>query len=126
MPKKSFPKIKEHFIQATFPFERPLPLSKDFNAVISIALWMHLKKEQYADAIKDITTLLGTKKSVVKLSFSKGSRSTSDEPYFEELGIEYLDKLFAQYDFHFTEQITTQDSLKRDSLSCITLVYTDD
>lgn len=123
---KHFPEIKEHFIQATLPFQRPLPFSRDFDAVISIALWMHLKKEQYTDAVKDITALFGTKKGVVVLSFSKGSRNDTDERYFEEVDIEYLNKIFSRYDFYLTEQITTADSLQRGNLSWITLVYKND
>ena len=123
---QSFPEIKEHFIQATLPFKETLALSNDFNAIISIALWMHLKKEQYANAVKNITTLLNPKNSVIVLSFSQGSRSVTDERYFEEVDMTYLDKLLTQYGFHLIEKSRTQDSLKRDSLSWITLVYKHD
>lgn len=124
--KQTFPELKEHFIQATLPFKAPLHLSSDFNAVISIALWMHLKKEQYADAVKDITTLLDPNQGVIVLSFSQGSRNVTDERYFEEVDMEYLDKLLTQYGFHLIEQTISKDSLKRDSLSWITLVYKHD
>lgn len=123
---QNFPEIKEHFIQAKLPFKEPLALPNDFNAIISIALWMHLKKEQYADAIKDIIALLNPNKSVIVLSFSQGLRSATDERYFEEVDMTYLDKLLAQYGFHLIEKSITQDSLKRDSLSWITLVYKHD
>ena len=123
---QSFPEIKEHFLQANLPFKKPLHLPNDFNAVISIALWMHLKKEQYEDAIKDITSHLDPNKGVIVLSFSKGSRSAADERYFEEVDTEYLDRLLQQYGLHLIERITTEDSLKRDTLSWITLVYRHD
>ena len=124
--KQTFPELKEHFIQATLPFQKPLPLPSDFDAVISIALWMHIKKEQYADAVKDISTLLNPNNGTIVLSFSQGSRSVRDERYFEKVDKEYLDKLLRQYDFHLIEQIITKDSLKRDTLSWNTLVYKHD
>ena len=123
---QNFPEIREHFLQAALPFKESLSLPNDFNAVISIALWMHLKKEQYADAIRDITSHLDANKGVIVLSFSTGSRSATDERYFEEVDIDYLDTLLQQYNFHLIEQITTEDSLKRDTLSWITLVYRHD
>ena len=123
---QNFPELKEHFFQATLPFKEPLPLSSDFNVVISIALWMHLQKEQYADAVKNIVTLLHPNRGIIVLSFSQGSRSDPDERYFEEVDIAYLDKLLTQYGFHLIEKSITKDSLKRDSLSWITLVYKHD
>lgn len=124
--KQNFPEIKEHFLQAALPFKEPLPLPNDFDAIISIALWMHLKQEQYADAIRDITSLLDANKGVIVLSFSTGSRSAADERYFEEVDIEYLDRLLQQHGLHLIEKITTEDSLKRNTLSWITLVYRHD
>jgi len=121
--KKKFPDISTHFIQASLPF-KSLFINTKFDSVISIAMWMHLKKEDYCKSVESITKLLN-KNATIVISFSRGKRN-NDERYFEDVDIEYLNQLFLDKGFKTIEQIETKDALKRDTLSWITLVYKND
>ncbi len=116
-----FPDIKEQFIQESLPFQKSTNFSTKFDAVICIAMWMHIKREQYINAVDDITNLLNDK-SVVIISFSKGIRS-EDERYFEDVDRDYLHKLFKNKGFEVVEEIKTRDSLSREGLTWFTVVY---
>jgi len=123
--KKRFADISNHFIQTAVPFtSNKLPFSIKFDAVISIAMWMHLEKKEYQNVIRNIADI-STNKSTVIISYSQGKR-THDERYFEDIDLIYMTKLFKQYNFHLLTSITNSDSLNREALTWVTVVFKHD
>ena len=119
---EKFPLIKEHFILGSVPFtQTSLKLSRQFNAVIVIAMWMHLKHSQYEDVVESIVSVL-TDTSTVIISYSEGSR-IDDERYFEDVDLDYITKLFTSKGFVLIEIVTNKDSLNRDKLIWNTVIY---
>jgi len=117
-----FPKIKNQFIQASLPFEKNLFGEINFDAIISIALWMHLYRKEYKDAVDSIINV-SRPSTVIIISYSIGSREQKDERYFETVDLEYLTELFSNGGFKVVDTIKNQDSLQRDSLTWITVVF---
>jgi cyclopropane fatty-acyl-phospholipid synthase-like methyltransferase len=117
--------IPTHFIQATLPIQtNNLPFQCKFDAVISIAMWMHLKKDEYADIIHNIVNLT-TKKATIIISYSQGKR-INDERYFEDVDLEYITHLFKQYNFTLIHHTSNSDSLNRETLKWVTVVFKHD
>jgi len=53
--KDRFPTKKEQFFEASVPFDKKvLGLTKEFDVVITIAMWMHLQHKQYKDVVESI------------------------------------------------------------------------
>jgi len=48
------------------------------------------------------------------------------ERYFEDIDVAYITQLFNQYNFTLVKRTSTQDSLNRDTLTWITIVFTHD
>lgn len=120
-----FPDIQEHFIKATVSFDTvEKKLNKKFDAVIAIAMWMHLKRDEYMAAVKTIISAAKSKATVI-ISFSEGNRA-DDERYFEEVDMEYITQIFAENGFELLKTIKNKDSLNRDSLTWITVIYRHD
>ncbi|MEN4053630.1 class I SAM-dependent methyltransferase [Sulfurimonas sp. NWX79] len=123
--KVRFADISDHFIQISVPFSaNTLPFLIKFDAIISIAMWMHLKKAAYENVIKNIAEIT-TDKATVIISYSQGKR-TKDERYFEDVDLEYIIKLFQQYNFSLITTISNNDSLDRETLTWITVVFKHD
>ena len=122
---KRFPDISNHFIQSSVPFsvEQP-PFPIKFNAIITIAMWMHLKREQYEDVVKSIVSVAKDNATII-ISYSEGNRS-DDERYFEDVDLDYLIQIFQQYNFRLVETITTNDRLNRDTLTWTTVIFKHD
>jgi len=120
-----FPDITNNFIQSSVPFsiDHP-PFSRNFDAIITIAMWMHLKREQYEDVIKSIVSAAKDKATII-ISYSEGSRA-DDERYFEDVDLEFIIQIFQQYNFILVETITTNDSLNRDTLTWSTVILKHD
>lgn len=121
---KRFPNIEKHFIISSLP---KLTLEKKlfnyFDVVISIAVWMHLKKEEYLEAVQQIVSFVKPKGKIV-ISFSIGKRAVNDDRYFEDIDTEYLKDLFRTFECHLIENFSTDDGLGRNNeLRWITLVY---
>jgi len=123
--KQRFPNIQKHFLKAGVPFDKKrIGLNKKFDAVISIAVWMHLGYVQYADAVASIISVAKDKSTIV-ISYSEGSR-VDDERYFEEVDLNYLTELFKERGFALVETVKNSDSLNRDSLTWITVIFQHD
>jgi len=123
--KSKFPNIENQFFEASVPFEKSiLVLNKEFDAVITIAMWMHLHHQQYEAVVESIVSVLKSSSSVV-ISYSEGNRA-NDERYFEDVDLEYITKLFQNKGFSLVETITHSDGLNRDSLTWITVVFKHD
>ncbi len=120
-----FSAISNHFIVNEVPFSTDQPPFKiKFDSIIAIAMWMHLKKEQYENVVNDIARMTADKASVI-ISYSEGNRS-EDQRYFEDVDLEYIIQLFAQYNFTLIKTVSTQDSLNRDALTWITIIFRHD
>jgi len=123
--KVRFSDISNHFIQSRIPLQTEiLPFQIKFDAVISIAMWMHLKKTEYPDIIQDISRLT-TEKATVIISYSEGKRM-KDERYFEDVDLQYITQLFKQHHFTLIHHISNSDSLNRKTLKWITVVFKHD
>jgi cyclopropane fatty-acyl-phospholipid synthase-like methyltransferase len=120
-----FSDISNHFIVNKVPFStNKMPFKIKFDAIITIAMWMHLKKEQYENVINDIVRMTTNKASVI-ISYSKGKRS-KDQRYFEDVDLDYIIQLFSQHNFTLIKTTSTQDSLNRDTLTWITIIFKHD
>ena len=120
--KDRFPTKKQQFFEASIPFDKKvLGLGKEFDAVITIAMWMHLQCEQYEDVVESIRNI-SKRSSTVIISYSEGSR-VNDERYFKDVDLEYIIQLFSAKGFILVETITSIDSLDRDSLTWITVIF---
>lgn len=120
--KKRFPDIAGHFTAGSFlSVDCPLDWKNSFDAVISIAVWMHLKAYEHVFAIKTIKSLLKPN-GVVVLSFSVGERDSDDGRYFEPLALQDVIDEFAEAGFTLIHSESTADSLGRDSIQWVTAV----
>ncbi|MCD6301197.1 MAG: class I SAM-dependent methyltransferase [Staphylothermus sp.] len=123
--KQRFSNIKEQFFEASVPFSKEqLKLNKQFDTVVAIAMWMHLKYNEYEDAVESIVSVAKTTSTII-ISYSKGIR-IDDERYFENVDLEYITQLFNNKGFRLIETIKNEDSLDRDNLTWITVVYKHD
>lgn len=120
--RQRFPDIKEQFFEASVPFNKEsLGLHVEFDAVITIAMWMHLKHLQYADVIDSIVSIAKDTSTII-ISYSKGSR-IDDERYFADVNLESITKLFTDRGFSLIDSIETRDSLDRNTLTWVTVVF---
>ncbi|MBT5934392.1 bifunctional 2-polyprenyl-6-hydroxyphenol methylase/3-demethylubiquinol 3-O-methyltransferase UbiG [Sulfurimonas sp.] len=123
--KKRFPSIQNHFLQAAVPFDaNTIGSDKKFDAIVCIAMWMHLNRDTYADSVASIVSVAKSNATVV-ISYSEGSR-VDDERCFEEVDLKYMNKLFKDNGFTLVETIVNGDSLNRNSLSWVTVVFKHD
>ena len=121
-----FPEIKDHFFEEKVPFQKKtLGKKLQFDAVILIAVWMHLRLDQYAGAVDSIANV-SKPGCVVVISYSEGERDGDDERYFEGVDLENLIKLFLTKDFKLIKTIKNEDSFKRNILSWVTVVFKHD
>lgn len=121
--KKRFSDIAEHFIPGSFlSAEFPSDWRNSFDAVISIAVWMHLKSNEHAAAIETIKSLLKPN-GIVVLSFSLGGRNSDDGRHFEPLELQDVINEFAEAGFTLIDSECTADALARDSIQWVTAVF---
>lgn len=115
--------IVEHFIIGSFlSTQFPSDWQNSFDAVISIAVWMHLKANEHAAAIETIKSLVKPN-GIVVLSFSLGGRNSDDGRYFEVLTLENVITEFVEAGFTLIDSECTGDSLGRDSIQWATAVF---
>lgn len=117
-----FKEYSEHFFQDSIPVSINLEkLNNRFDAVILIAMWMHLEHIKYEEVVKDIVKF-SKENSVIIISYSQGNR-VDDERCFEDIDFEYMTKLFKKYSYDLIEVISTADSFDRSTLSWKTVVF---
>jgi len=87
-------------------------------------MWMHLQKAEYKDVIKNIAEITADKATVI-ISFSTGKRA-QDERSFEDVDLAYMIELFHRYDFTLVNDSCHNDSLNRETLKWITVVFKHD
>jgi len=123
--KQRFPNLIDRFIEAGVPSDKEdIGLHKKFDAVITIAMWMHLKHDLYEDVIDSIVSVAKHTSTVV-ISYSEGNR-VDDERCFAQVDLNYITVLFKDKGFSLVETAKTGDSLNRDSLTWITVIYQHD
>lgn len=117
-----FTDIHEHFKVGSFLFaDVPSHWLNSFDAVISIAVWMHLKANERPKAIETIKALAKSD-GIVILSFSLGGRDSDDGRHFEPLELDEVIQEFSDYGFSVIESVCSNDSLGRDSIEWATVV----
>lgn len=117
-----FPEIREHFRVGSFlSSDIPADWLNSFDAVISIAVWMHLNAVERPKAIETIKSSLKPN-GIVILSFSLGGRDSNDGRHFEPLKLQEVIDEFNNAGFSLIESVCTQDSLGRDSIQWATAV----
>jgi len=120
--KNRFPTEQNQFFEASVPFDKKeVGLDKGFDAVITIAMWMHLQHKQYKNAVESIVSVLNSSSTVI-ISYSEGSR-VGDERYLVEVDLKYLVELFKERNFALVDTIKHDDSLDRDSLIWVTVTF---
>ena len=92
-----------------------------FDAIYSVATWMHLPKEVHFKAIESMKHFLKTD-SIVILSYSYTSRE-NDPRFFEMLVPEQIENLFEVTGFRLIEEVCTADGLGRDEVKWVTQVF---
>lgn len=121
--KKRFAAISGHIICDQIPFKYDhRELHGLMDAVIIIAVWMHLDIVDYGRAVDDVVSLLKPEAKVI-VSYSRGNRDVADGRTFNDVDQSLLDKLFANHGFMNLDAMTTEDSLERNSLTWVTVVY---
>lgn len=117
-----FPEIREHFRVGSFlSSDIPADWLNSFDAVISIAVWMHLNADERPKAIETIKSLAKPNGMII-LSFSLGGRDSDDGRHFEPLELQDVIDEFSVAGFSLIESVCTQDSLGRDSIQWATVV----
>ncbi len=83
-----------------------------FDVIISIAVLMHLDREELLATINQIASIV-KQNGIVIISYSTKSR-IGDERVFYPLSKDDISKLFASYRFDEIESIVSKDALGRD------------
>lgn len=120
--KKIFPNKTSNFYKGRLPslIKDPNILRK-FDAIICIAVWMHLKYSEYETSITNISKI-SKNGAILIISYSKGTRKQKDSRTFFDIDIKLLLNLLKKHDFHLIEQDTNIDSLHRNELTWETLI----
>ena len=93
---------------------------KNYDVVISIAVFMHINSKELNKTIKSIYDILNNKGFVI-ISYSTQSRN-NDERTFYEISKDNMIKLFKDNGFQEIETIINQDNLNR-NIEWITQVF---
>jgi len=124
--KGRFNNISDHFFKASLPdLDIPKELLHSFDSVILIAVWMHLPKELYIDAINSICSLLKSQGKII-LSYSITPRTGEIERYFEDIDTDLLQTLFEEHGCSKISTITNKDGLDAREITWVTEVYSYD
>jgi len=89
-----------------------LEMGFKFDVVVSIAVIMHLTKNEIEAWIEDLKNYLAIG-GVVIVSYSTTAR-TNDERFFEDLRDGVVEKLFTESGFRLVEEVCSSDGLQRD------------
>lgn len=121
--KERFPDIVDHFYQSSLPDLRvPHQLMRSFDAVILIAVWMHLPKTVYKDSIETIVSLLRPSGKII-ISYSITPREGEAERYFENVDSALLEKLCEMNGCRKMFQAENEDGLQNRPIAWRTEVY---
>lgn len=117
-----FPTRQRYFFKAHIPFDKKLfEIDVKFDLIICIAIWMHLEHSEYEAAVHSIVSVTKPNSTIV-ISYSKGER-TDDPRYFEKVDLAYIIDLFKKSGFKLVKNTKNKDSLNRNNLNWITVVF---
>ena len=120
--KKRFPNISDHFFTGRLPeLNIPAKYQGFFDAILLVAVWMHLPKETYISSIESIKSLLKIGGKII-LSYSTGSRE-KDERFFEQIDPKELQDIFLNAGFSKVSSMMNKDGLDERDIVWITEVY---
>ena len=120
--REKFSNINDHFALSGLPdLILPEYFPQKFDAVLLIAVWMHIPKELQDKAARKICSLLNKSGKVI-LSYSMGSRS-HDDRFFEKLKPRQVSSLFEKSGCHKIFEDSNSDGLGRNEIEWITEVY---
>jgi SAM-dependent methyltransferase len=120
---RRFPDITNHFFCTALPkLELPSDLNRSFDAIILIAVWMHLPQKTYEDAIRSLCSFLKPGGMLI-LSYSITQRDEKSERYFEDIDRELLQNLFQNFRFKQIAEHTNADGLNKREIKWVTEVY---
>jgi len=124
--KERFSDITDHFLKASLPdLDISQELLHSFDSVILIAVWMHLPKEIYGDAIKSLCSLLKPYGKVI-LSYSITPRTGETERFFENVDSDLLQTLFEKHGCTKVATTTNKDGLGEREITWVTEAYSYD
>ena len=119
---KNFKNKSSNFFTDSLPsLSNTLNFKIKFDALICIAVIMHLKDTEYEESISNIIKLLNDK-AIIIFSYSIGIRKEKDERDFYDVNKELLFNLFKKYNLNLIYKDVNIDSLNRDELIWETLV----
>lgn len=121
---RRFPDISNHFFCTALPnLELPDDLERSFDAIILIAVWMHLPQSTYEDTIRSLSAFLKPGATLI-LSYSITQRDEKSARYFEDVDRSLLQKLFEKHNCYLTSSHTNSDGLSERDITWVTEVYT--
>jgi len=124
--KKRFPNISDHFFTTSLPnLDIPKELLHTFDSIILIAVWMHLPKDVYKQAIKSLCTLLKPTGKII-LSYSVTPRTGETERFFEHVDSNMLQTLFERHGYTKVDTIKNKDGLGEREIIWVTEAYSYD
>lgn len=121
--KKRFEQHAINFFKTQLPsLETPKHLNNSFDAILCIAVWMHLEYLDYNEAVENICKLCKPTATVL-MSYSDGDRDEVDDRFFEHVDKELLISLFEKKGFYIIKEQSNDDSFQRQKLTWYTLVF---
>ena len=118
-----FKQIDNHFVKGSLPnLNVATSFYRNFDAVMLIAIWMHLPKEVYKATVKEVCALLRPNAKVI-ISYSITPRVGETERYFEEVDSVILEKLFTDNRCKKIIDFTNSDGLDNREIIWKTEVY---
>ena len=121
--KKRFMDISEHFFISSLPhLEMPVKYQSFFDAIILVAVWMHLPKEEYSASIKRLRNLLKPN-GIIVLSYSITERQEEEMRFFEQVNGGELQEIFGDLGFSKVNSTTNADALNDREIVWATEVY---
>jgi SAM-dependent methyltransferase len=120
--KNIFKDKSSHFFTGLLPnLFNQKNFNENFDAIICIAVLMHLNHNEYEESIINMIKLV-KQNSIIIISYSIGERKVNDEREFYEINTKLLFSLFEKYNLNLIDKSVNSDSLNRDELTWETLV----
>ena len=120
--KKTFPNKISNFYKGSLPSLIKKPkIRNEFDAIICIAVWMHLEYSDYEESVTSISKI-SKYGAILIISYSKGNRNQKDNRTFFDVDFRLLLSSLKKNDFYLIEQNINNDSLSRDELIWETLI----
>lgn len=118
-----FTGYQEHFAIQGLPFiDNQCIFSRKFDAVLMIAVLMHIKTSDYENVVKSLANTINKEHSYIVISYSTGKRLNDDRTFYE-VDIETFSSLLSNHNIYEIFTTSTNDSLQRDQIHWITKVF---